>query len=180
MSEKTTWFLFIYKVPTEPSTLRVKAWRKLKELGALYLQQSAAIYPCIKNFEDEIRGLTKDIKESGGEAVMLQVTALSDEDEKYLISKFNEQRDLEYEELMDKCNDFFSEIEKETEKQNFTFAELEENDEEIDKLSRWFSKIKERDFFGSNKRQKAEEMMAKCRKMLIEFAEKIYKKEGSM
>ncbi|HHW03674.1 MAG TPA: chromate resistance protein ChrB [Thermoanaerobacterales bacterium] len=180
MSEKLKWFLIIYRVPSEPSTLRVKAWRKLKELGALYLQQSAAIYPCINNLEDEIRILTKDIKESGGEALLLQVTALSDEDENYLISKFNEQRDLEYEELMDKCNDFYSEIEKETAKQNFTFAELEENDEEIDKLSRWFSKIRERDFFGSKKRQKAEEMMAGCRKLLMEFADKIYKKEGTI
>lgn len=180
MSEKTTWHLLIYKVPSEPSTLRVKAWRKLKEVGALYLQQSVAVYPGINNLENEIRILTKDIKESGGEALLLQVAALSSEDENYLISKFNEQRDLEYEELMDKCNDFFSEIEKETAKQNFTFAELEENDEEIDKLSRWFSKIQERDFFGSEKRQKAEEMMAKCRQYLLEFAEKIYKKEGTI
>jgi len=180
MPEKSKWFLLIYKVPSEPSTLRVKAWRKLKELGALYLQQSAAIYPCINNLEDEIRILAKDIKESGGEALMLQVTAPSGEDENYLITKFNEQRDLEYEELMDKCNDFFSEIDKETAKQNFTFAELEENDEEIDKLSRWFSKIKQRDFFGSEKRQKAEEMMAKCRQLIMEFADKIYKKEGTI
>lgn len=41
------WLLLIHRVPVEPSTLRVKAWRKMKEIGALYLQQSAAICPLL-------------------------------------------------------------------------------------------------------------------------------------
>jgi DNA-binding transcriptional regulator PaaX len=180
VKEDLSWMILIYKVPAEPSTLRVRAWRKIKDMGALYLQQSVAIYPKINHLAEEFTDLVEEIKTSGGEALLFEVINLSGEGEKALISKFNEQRDLEYRELMDKCEDFFDEIKKETARQNFTFAELEENDEELEKLSRWYEKIKERDFFEASMRQKAEEMLARCREMFFEFAQTIYKKEGTM
>ena len=40
-----TWLLITYKVPAEPSRMRVSLWRKLKELGAVYIQQGAAVLP---------------------------------------------------------------------------------------------------------------------------------------
>jgi len=174
------WMILIYKVPAEPSTLRVRAWRKIKDMGALYLQQSVAIYPKIKHLVEKFSDLVAEIRASEGEALLFEVINLSGEEEEALIFKFNEQRNLEYRELMDKCEDFFAEIKKETERQNFTFAELEENDEELDKLSRWYEKIKERDFFEASMRQKAEEMLARCREMFFEFAQTVYKKEGTM
>ena len=39
------WLLLVYRVPPEPSRLRAAVWRRLKSLGAIYLQNSAA-GPC--------------------------------------------------------------------------------------------------------------------------------------
>ena len=39
------WLLLIYRVPSEPSRLRSAVWRRIKSLGAIYLQNSAAALP---------------------------------------------------------------------------------------------------------------------------------------
>src|SRR5262249_57473118 len=39
------WLLLIYRVPSEPSRLRATVWRRIKSLGAIYLQNSAAALP---------------------------------------------------------------------------------------------------------------------------------------
>lgn len=172
------WLLFIYKVPKEPSTQRVKAWRKLKEMGAFYIQQSVAILPNYEGVDKELFQLASEIKINGGESYTFQILNLSEKDREMLIANFNEQRNEEYEELIEKCEEFLKEIKKETERQNFTFAELEENDEELSKLKRWFDKINKRDFFCAEKRVIASRIMEDCENALREFSIKIYNKEG--
>ena len=44
-STPTGWLLLIYRVPSEPTRLRATVWRRLKGLGAIYLQNSAAALP---------------------------------------------------------------------------------------------------------------------------------------
>ena len=42
---KTRWLILVYHLPREPSRHRVAVWRKLKALGALYLQDGVAALP---------------------------------------------------------------------------------------------------------------------------------------
>jgi vacuolar-type H+-ATPase subunit I/STV1 len=174
------WLLLIYRVPVEPSTLRVKAWRKMKEIGALYLQQSAAICPLLDSLKKELLDFAREIRSAGGEAHLFEVETVSEGDVENLIESFNAQRNKEYEELIEKCGDFFAELKKETERENFTFAELEENEEELGKLLRWFDKIKARDFFGAPLSARAQEILEECRREFADFAQKVYRMEGSM
>ncbi|KYO68666.1 Chromate resistance protein ChrB [Thermovenabulum gondwanense] len=172
------WLLFVYKVPKEPSTQRVKVWRKLKDMGAFYIQQSVAIMPYFEEAGKEILQIALDIRNNGGESYAFTVHNISDKDSNMLIANFNKQRDEEYQELIDKCEDFLKEIQKETERENFTFAELEENDEELDKLKRWHEKINKRDFFNAPKRDSALRIIEECENALKEFSNKIYQREG--
>ena len=52
-----------------------------------------------------------------------QAVGLDDHQEQLLTQRFNQDRDEEYEEFLDKCNDF----EKRIDKENFTYTELQEN-----------------------------------------------------
>ncbi|MGB9975621.1 Chromate resistance protein ChrB [Thermovenabulum sp.] len=177
-NQSKEWLLFIYKVPKEPSTQRVKVWRKLKDMGAFYIQQSVAIMPYFEEAEKEILQIALDIRNNGGESYAFTVHNISDKDREILITNFNRQRDEEYQELIEKCEDFLKEIQKETERENFTFAELEENDEELDKLERWYEKIYKRDFFYASKRESAIRIIQECENALKEFSIKIYQREG--
>ncbi len=59
---------------------------------------------------------------------------------------------MEYFELQEQCQDFLAEIEKETKRQNFSFAEYEENEQDLAKLETWYEKVKQRDFEAANRR----------------------------
>ena len=48
------WLVLIYRVPSEPSRLRSAVWRRLKSLGAIYLQNSAAALPASVGNEGSI------------------------------------------------------------------------------------------------------------------------------
>ena len=102
-------------------------------------------------------------------------TTSADEDgEKIIINKFNAARDEEYGELLEQCEELFEEIDKETARKNFTFAEIEENEEEFNKLKQWYEKIALRDAFGSSLQEKAKSMLAKCEELLDGFCDRVY------
>lgn len=168
------WLVISYTLPREPSRIRVSTWRKLKKIGAVSLQQSFWILPLSEENESVFRGIKKEVGENGGDAILFYAAA-DDENKKAVLDKFNEARNEEYGELLEQCGDFFKEIEKETERKNFTFAEIEENEEELGKLKNWYHKIEARDAFGASLGGKSQEALAKCKEILDGFCENVYK-----
>ena len=60
----------------------------------------------------------------------------------------------------------------------FTFAELEEIEQDLDKLAGWLEKIGARDFFPGQDRERAGEALQRCREAVARFAEAVYAAEG--
>ena len=169
------WLLLIYRVPREPSKLRAAVWRRLKTLGAVYLQNSAAALPESAGHERALRTLRKEIAEMGGTAQVLRCEVLAGAAE--VTATYNAARDEEYEEIIDKCRDFLAEIDKETAAEHFTYAELEENDEDLAKLRGWFEKVAARDVLGAARRAETEAALAGCATALDGFADHVYRAE---
>ncbi|MDN5347679.1 MAG: hypothetical protein PWP65_1243 [Clostridia bacterium] len=174
MAESQNWFLLVYKIPPEPSRYRVAVWRRLKGAGAIYLQNSVCILPDYPESRDLFLTLAREINESGGESLMLEARALSVEEQDKIIARFNNERDEEYSEFLEQCAAFLEEIKRETERENFTFGELEENEEGLQRLVAWLAKIQERDFFRAPKGNEAEACLEECRKALETFALRVY------
>lgn len=169
-----TWLMICYNLPSEPSRFRVGTWRSLKKLGAVNINQSMWLLP----FNDEnyaaLSLVASNILENGGDVVLMQTTAMEDKYEKVVISRFNKAREIEYEEILDKCEDYFAEVKKEIECSNFTFAEAEENEEELEKLLSWFEKVKLRDIFESPLREITKKKLEDCRKCYEDFNRKAF------
>jgi hypothetical protein len=174
--DPTGWLLLVYRIPSEPTRLRATAWRRLKGLGAVYLQNSAAVLPAGPAAERSLRKLRHEIVEMGGTAVLLNCTALAGEGE--VLAAFQAARDDEYEEIVDKCQDFMAGLEKEYRAEHFTYAELEENEEDLAKLRRWLAKVTDRDVFGAPKRAATLEALETCERALEEYAARVYAEEG--
>jgi hypothetical protein len=66
--ENQSWVLLIYRLPREPSRHRVAVWRKLKDLGALYLQDGVAALPEDAVTREQLEWLQLRVREAGGEA----------------------------------------------------------------------------------------------------------------
>ena len=89
--------------------------------------------------------------------------------------RFNSARNEEYGELLEQCENFFKEIDKEIARENFTFAEIEENEEELDKLKQWYMIIENRDTFGASLKEKSRTALFKCAEVFEKFCNMVYK-----
>ncbi|MEU6462869.1 Chromate resistance protein ChrB [Streptomyces sp. NPDC046976] len=173
MSEPVTWLLLAYRIPSEPSRLRAGVWRRLKALGAIYVQNAVAALPADPAAERALRSLRAEItRMDGGSAQLLRADALAGGTD--LVTAYNAARDDEYAEITDRCRDFLAEIERETAASHFTYGELEENDEDLAKLRGWFDKVVARDRLGAPGRGAAGRAVEGCAEALDGFAAAVY------
>jgi hypothetical protein len=171
--EQHEWVAISYTLPREPSRARVSVWRKLKKIGAVSIQQSMWVLAAGGKNSDLLNEIKNEVSQNGGEAFVMAFSA--DEDgKKTIVGKLNAARDEEYGELLEQCGDFFKEIDRETARENFSFAEIEENEEELNKLRQWYEIIAERDTFGSPLQEKAKSMLAECAELLDGFCDRVY------
>jgi hypothetical protein len=170
------WLLLIYRVPPEPTRLRSTVWRRIKALGAIYLQNSVAALPASPANERSLRKLRREILDMSGTAILLSAAALAGGAE--VRAAFLAARNDEYEEIVDKCEDFLRQVQKEYDENHFTYAELEENEEDLVKLKNWFAKIVERDAFGANGRPATERALESCEQSLEAYAARVYAEEA--
>jgi hypothetical protein len=168
------WLLLTYKVPAEPAARRVALWRRLKSMGAIYLQNGVCLLPKTDDHVRRLKMLENDITEIGGDAVILETIALDRVQEDKVVGRFKADRDDAYRELIDKCDDFGAEIDKETVAQHFTYNELEENDVELKKLQGWFEKIRKLDFYGGELAAEAAERLRGCESLLDAYAQRVF------
>ena len=68
---KTRWLILIYHLPREPSRHWIAVWRKLKGLGALYLQDGAVALPEDVVTREQLKSLQLRIREASGEVTAL-------------------------------------------------------------------------------------------------------------
>jgi hypothetical protein len=170
------WLLLIYRVPPEPTRLRSTVWRRIKSLGAIYLQNSVAALPASTANERALRKLRHEITDMSGTAMLMSCTVLAGEAE--VRASFQTARNDEYEEIVDKCADFLMQVQKEYDENHFTYAELEENEVDLVKLRNWFAKIVERDVFGASGRAACEQSLEKCEQSLEAYAARVYAEEA--
>lgn len=175
--EKTNWLLLTYKVPAEPTKIRVGIWRRIRSLGAAYLQNSICVLPLTAEHQRQLRMVQSDIEHAGGEAVIFETLALDPKQEALVVSRFKHDRDQDYGEFLEKCADYKKEIDKEIKAGHYTFAEVKENDEDLKKLKGWLDKIKVLDFYGAPARAAAEKQLAECEALLEGYANDVFERE---
>ncbi len=166
------WFVLVYKLPPEPTRYRASVWRKLRAAGAVYLQNGVAAVPADPGGERTMRGVVQEIREAGGTAHLLRSRSVGGDAS--LVEAFDAARDEEYAEVLDRCREFHAELEKERAVGKFTFAELEENEEDLAKLEAWFGRIRGRDRFEAPLASETERAIAGCREDLEAFAASVY------
>src|ERR1700740_2132055 len=168
------WLLLTYKVPPEPASKRIAVWRRLKSMGAVYLQNGVCLLPRTDDHARRMKILENEIAEMAGDAVILETVAFDRAQEDKVVARFKADRDDAYREFIDKCDDFETDIAKETAAQHFTYNELEENDVELKKLQDWLEKIKRLDFYGGGLATDAGARLKVCESLLDSYARRVF------
>lgn len=173
-----TWLAITYKVPTEPSRTRVYLWRKLKELGAVHVQQGAAILPLSDPLLAQVQALKAEVVSSGGEVLVGRMEFVDEDDDARVIAAFQRQRDGDYDEIVEQCERLVYELDRETEKEKFTYAEIEENETELVRIHKWMQRIVAQDWFAASGRARAQQAIEDAEKRSAAYTEEVERREG--
>jgi len=143
--EKPDWVLLIYRIPREPSRHRVAVWRKLRDLGALYLQDGVAALPEDAVTREQLEWLQLRVREAGGEATLWEARPGTLAEEAELVSAFRSSREEAYRTII-------AEAERLRRKAQMGGGVLSER---LGKLEREFRAERRRDYFRSPLRLEA-------------------------
>jgi hypothetical protein len=172
------WLVLFPQTPATPSSLRVLVWRRLQQAGAIHLPAGAWLLPHAPKHEQLFQKLLTEMEQQGGSGFFLEAVAPSTLIQAGLIERVQDERTKEYREFGERCQQFLQELEKETRAHKFTFAELEENEQDLLKLTRWLRKIQQRDFFPNCSSREAQDSIGHCRHALHTFMTAVYEQEG--
>jgi thioredoxin-like negative regulator of GroEL len=142
------WLLVSVSTAGAAAALRMQVWRKLRSLGALYLQQSVCLLPDRPEVAREVRRLLDRVHHQGGTGRLLHI-ALTQADQAQLAGEMNAARDGEYAEVLDRLPEFLAELDKERARGRTTYAEVEECEADLDRYRSWLAKIGARDYFAA-------------------------------
>lgn len=173
-----SWLLLIYQLPKGSSSARTTLWREVRRLGALPLQNAV----CLLRLSEENRAaygrLARRVEEYGGEASILETASPDDAWHERTVNRFNAARDEEYEEVVDEAERFREEVDRERRKGKFTFAELEDEESNLERLRKYLSQVVARDAFGAGGRERAAAEVERCAAVLEEFEQEIYEHQA--
>lgn len=148
-NETGEWLVISVATASSANSLRVQVWRKLKSLGAFYLQQSVCLLPDRPDVAREVRRLAGRVREQGGTVRVLSMAFTDLADEQSIIAEFNAARDLEYAEVCQRLPELRAELDRELARGNATYAEVEESDADLARFRSWLAKIAARDYFAA-------------------------------
>jgi hypothetical protein len=146
-------------------------------MGAIYLQKSVAAIPESESTERAMRKLRSEIIGMSGSATLMSCDVLAGESE--VLAALQAARDDEYDEILNKLDEFIVGLEKEYSDEHFSYAELEENEVDLVKLRKWLQRIHRRDIFGTEGLAKALNALAECEERLEAYAAQVYTQESA-
>lgn len=122
------WLLLVYRIPREPTAIRVSVWRKLKRLGAVAIQDAVWTLPATPRTQEQFQWLAAEISELNGDAVLWQADQLYATNTDALCRQFVETVEAEYRDIL---------------------TALRKKNRDLADLSKRFQQAQTRDYFAS-------------------------------
>jgi hypothetical protein len=174
---RATWLLFLAQLPSSPSSARVAVWRRMRTVGATSVLNGTWVLPHTAAHARVFEQLLDLVQKHRGSGFVLSVSESAPETDAAIVARFRADRGREYDELAERCTAFLAELWKETQAGKFIFAELEEGEQDFEKLVRWLGKIQRRDFFPDERQTEAVTKVERCRQALEDFSRAVYEAE---
>ncbi|WP_033288088.1 Chromate resistance protein ChrB [Amycolatopsis jejuensis] len=109
-----------------------------------------------------------------GEVVALDAAGRGEQDGVRMEALFTADREEEWTEFLADCGKFDAEIDKEIGNRKFTMAELEEEEQSLERLRRWHRDLTARDVFGAPSAEKAGLQLKHRTDRLADYTEQVF------
>jgi hypothetical protein len=167
------WLVLVVRVPASPSRHRVAVWRELRRVGAVSLGQGAWVVPDVPVFADGVARVVELARRGDGEVLVLDAAGRGERDVARLEELFTGERAEEWAEFLADCGKFDAEIDKEIRAGTFIMAELEEEEQSLERLRRRHRDIEARDVFGAPAAVEAARRLEHCADRLADYTERV-------
>jgi hypothetical protein len=175
------WLLLIYTVPARPTRKRAFIWREVKKIGAVYLRDGVCALPERPETASAMERIAAKIREFEGDVTVVTGARFDAARSEAVIATFKSARSDEYAEVTREAERLLEHISRETEHRDFTFAELEELEEDLAKLRRWRDQVQARDYFpDASTARSTEQLLAHCDAALAEFLEQAAARDAAV
>lgn len=171
---RSAWIVLIVKLAAQPSRHRVAVWRELRKVGALSLGQGVWAVPDVPVFAPGLARAQELTGRAGGEIVTLRAVGVTEDDATRFEAMFTTAREDDWAEFLSDCGKYEAELDKEIRTARFTLAELEEEEQSLDRLRRWHRDIKARDVFGAPSAAAATDRLRLCTERLQDYTERVF------
>lgn len=168
------WVVLVLRLPTEPSRHRVGVWRELRRSGAVQLGQGTWALPLRPVFAECVDRVVALVGRGDGEVLVLHAKGAQTGGSRRLEGLYTEAREAEWAEFLSECDKYRAEIEGEIAKEKFTLAELDEEEQSLERLRRWHRQLSLRDVFGAPSSADAHGRLAESERDLDGFSGRVY------
>jgi DNA-binding transcriptional regulator PaaX len=168
------WLVLLARMPAEPARYRMALWRDLRRSSAVLLGQSAWAVPDVPVARALVERVAKLVEDAGGTLTVLAATGYSGADADRLEQLYLEAREDEWSEFRADCEKYRAELEKEETQGKYTLAELEEEDQSLERLRRWYRELRSRDLLGAAAITTATTGLKACEERFELYAEHVY------
>src|SRR2546430_648448 len=138
--------LLIVSLPPNPSSLRVRVWRRLRAIGAVALKRTVYLLPDTPDHYEHFQWLAQEIQRAGGEATLLRVEQIENMSSGEVIRLFHEARNPEYRRLGGRYRKVLQTLDRKSAATNPRVQA------ELAQLQRDYEKLHELDFFEAPER----------------------------
>src|SRR5689334_16135150 len=93
------WTLLVYKIPPQPTRLRLQIWRRLQKMGALYLQDAVCLLPALPEHTENMQYVAAAIEEMGGACFLFEAGSMLPTDRGDIETQFRQLADARLDEI---------------------------------------------------------------------------------
>lgn len=138
------WLLLILSLPPQPSSIRVRVWRRLQAQGAVALKNSVYLLPFSPENYERFQWLTQEVAKSGGEATLLKVDRIENMQAAEVIRLFHDAREEDYRRLAERYRKLLRDLDR-----TAKGAPAARRADELARLARELERLREIDFFDA-------------------------------
>jgi hypothetical protein len=170
-------WLLVNVAAGESSASSMDAWRRLRALGAHYLQPAVCLLPERPETQEAVERIVGRVRRAGGSARVFPLGLLATDEERHVIAVFSAERSDEYDQVLDRTREFLGEISTERDHARASYGEVEESQVDLRRLQRWLASIRKRDYFDAPGYAEAAEAVGTCERLLAAFEAEAYEVE---
>ncbi|MDQ6726998.1 MAG: chromate resistance protein ChrB [Actinomycetota bacterium] len=168
------WIVLVLRLPAEPSRHRVAVWRELRRGGAVQLAPGSWAFPAQAAFTETVDRVLDLVRRGDGEVVALDARARDEAGSARLRATYTDAREAEWTEFLSDCAKYQAELDHEIAVEKYTLAELDEEEQSMERLRRWHRELGVRDVFGAPSSPAAGDRLAECATRLDDYTERVF------